>query len=390
MNIGNIVTGLMIISIIMIMTNGASATEIELKYDDGIKDGGWSIGGWTSPDPFSSAFDGGSKGQAVRFSPGSTFTINSIKVYGKKYGTDTNMRIEIWDKDKKVIYKDISKHLDHFKTSWSWSYINIPSIKVSGDFYVVLFTGSMDSSLNPTTGVWIGSDITSPTGRSYVVDNYNVLTWNPQIPSTNWMIRTVGLGSIQQDISVTSPNGGENWIRGKANTILWSYTGDPGKNVKIELLKAGIFNKLISSNTLNDGYYSWLVPSDQTIGNDYKIKITSTTNSAYTDVSNNNFIINSGFITVVSPNGGEDWKQGKTHNIIWKKSGTTGPNVKIELLKAGIVNKVISWSTDNDGSYSWTIPSKQTTGSNYKIRIVSTGNPIYKDTSNNDFKISSW
>jgi len=35
------------------------------------------------------------------------------------------------------------------------------------------------------------------------------------------------------------PNGGENWIRGKAYTITWNYTGNPGTYVKIELLKNG-------------------------------------------------------------------------------------------------------------------------------------------------------
>lgn|GEM_PF-6281533 len=40
------------------------------------------------------------------------------------------------------------------------------------------------------------------------------------------------------------------------------------------------------------------------------------------------------------------------------------------------------------GSYNWTIPSSQQTGSNYKIKITSTANGSYTDTSNGNFSIN--
>ncbi len=94
-------------------------------------------------------------------------------------------------------------------------------------------------------------------------------------------------------------------------------------------------------------------------------------------------------ITVVSPNGGENWKRGTTHTISWSRIGNTGTYVKIELLKGTNVNRIISSSTANDGSYSWYVPTIQTPGIDYKVRITSTNNPIYKDTSNSNFIISS-
>lgn len=92
-------------------------------------------------------------------------------------------------------------------------------------------------------------------------------------------------------------------------------------------------------------------------------------------------------ITVTSPNGGENWKTGSTHAITWTVVGNTGANVKIELLK-GTSATTIKSSTANSGSYSWKIPSGQSPATNYKIRITSTTNPAYTDTSNNNFQIS--
>ncbi|HWR98272.1 MAG TPA: PKD domain-containing protein, partial [Candidatus Methanoperedens sp.] len=101
--------------------------------------------------------------------------------------------------------------------------------------------------------------------------------------------------AFAQAIVVTVPNGGESWRRGSTYTITWTYAGNPGAAVKIELLKAGALNRTISSSTSigssGSGSFSWKVPTNQTLGSDFKIRVTSTTQSAYTDSSNANFTI---------------------------------------------------------------------------------------------------
>jgi hypothetical protein len=190
-------------------------------------------------------------------------------------------------------------------------------------------------------------------------------------------------------LTVTSPNGGETWLRGTTHTITWTKSGSPGGYVKIELLKAGVLNQIIIASTTNSGSYSWSILSTQTLGADYKIRITSTTYSEATDSSNANFAITSGSLTVTSPNGRETWLRGTTHTITWTKSGSPGDYVKIELLKAGVVNRVITTSTANDGNYDWTIPTTQTLGADYKIRITSTTYPEITDSSNANFAITT-
>jgi subtilisin family serine protease len=189
-------------------------------------------------------------------------------------------------------------------------------------------------------------------------------------------------------LEVTSPNGGEKWARGTTQAITWTSAGSPGANVKIELLKAGAVNRVISSSTANDGSYSWAIPPTQTTGSDYQVRITSTTDTGIKDTSDGNFAIKPGTLTVTVPNGGEQWARGTTHEITWTSAGNPGANVKIELLKAGILVLTISSSTANNGSYSWAIPASQTVGTNYKVRITSTTYPGVKDASDKVFAIT--
>lgn len=111
--------------------------------------------------------------------------------------------------------------------------------------------------------------------------------------------------SSSPSFTILSPNGGENWIRGTAKTIKWNYKGNPGVYIKIDLLKGGIFNRTINSSVRigsnGNGSYNWSIPLSQTLGNDYKIRITSTSNSMYKDISNNNFTISDMSTIMKSP-----------------------------------------------------------------------------------------
>jgi hypothetical protein len=192
-------------------------------------------------------------------------------------------------------------------------------------------------------------------------------------------------------LTVASPNGGQNWVRGTAHTITWTSTGSPGANVKIELLKAGVSVGVVSSSTANDGSYGWTISSTQTLGTDYKIRITSTSITSITDSSNNNFAITASAastIIVTTPNGGQTWARSSVHTITWTSAGSPGAYVKIELLKSGVSVGVVTSSTPNDGSHDWYISSTRAVGTDYKIRITSTSITSITDSSNNNFAIN--
>ena len=101
--------------------------------------------------------------------------------------------------------------------------------------------------------------------------------------------------STTPSITIIFPNGGEIWRVKTSQTIKWKYTRDPGNYVKIELLKGGSVIRILAPKVRigsnGSGSYKWKISSTQTPGNDYTIRVSSTTNSLYSDTSNNNFTI---------------------------------------------------------------------------------------------------
>jgi hypothetical protein len=193
----------------------------------------------------------------------------------------------------------------------------------------------------------------------------------------------VSIGYTTEGITVTTPNGGECWIRGNSYDITWASYGVSG-NVQIELYKGGSYYSTIVDNTVNDGSYTWNIPSGQLPGVDYQIRISSISNPAFFDFSDSDFNICSQ-IVVTAPNGGETWQIGETYDITWAPSGIGG-NVLIEYsTNSGSSWTVIDSTASDVGSYSWVIPNTPTTEGRVKITHLSC--PDDYDESDGDFTI---
>lgn len=201
-------------------------------------------------------------------------------------------------------------------------------------------------------------------------------------------------------LTVTTPNGGESWALNTRQTVRWTYTENPGSTVKIELFKNGIFRQTIAAaasiGNNGSGSFDWDISSAESPGSDYTIKITSTSFSTISDVSNSAFSLGTvpvaATIQVVTPNGGEKWKTRIQQQIRWSFTGNPGAKVKVELYKGGVFKQVISASiaigTNGAGSLNWLVPSTLAAGSDYKIKITSTTTASATDFSNQNFSIS--
>jgi hypothetical protein len=186
--------------------------------------------------------------------------------------------------------------------------------------------------------------------------------------------------------NVTYPSASNiSWRPGSSYTISW--TGFIGSYVKIELFKGSSLYYTFTSSTANDGSEVVTVPSTAAIGADYYIRITSTSNTAIYDNSDNYFAI--GLPQVTSPTASNiSWRPGYSYYINW--TGFAATNVKIELYKSSTgVYTTITSSTANTGSYYWTVPSSITQASDYWIRITSTTNTGMYDWSDNPFAIAT-
>ncbi|MBI3949522.1 MAG: hypothetical protein HY314_03600, partial [Acidobacteria bacterium] len=115
------------------------------------------------------------------------------------------------------------------------------------------------------------------------------------------------------------------------------------------------------------------------------------TNAATSDTSNAAFTISAApvnSVTVVTPNGGENWQIGSSQIISWTTSGSIA-NVKIELSRTGVAGpyEMLFPSTPNDSSEGWTVTGGATT--NAFVRISDATNAATSDTSNAAFTISA-
>jgi len=195
-------------------------------------------------------------------------------------------------------------------------------------------SGSFDSSIE--NFIFTIPELSSGTHkievRSY---NYPAGRWETAYASDSLTI------SGGTSITVVSPNGGEYWVRGRTYPIKWAKTGNPGAYVKIELLKSGVVNRVITSSTLNNGIYNWTIPSTQTEGSDFKVRITSTSNSIYTDRSNYNFQIsaqinllkNSGFESSdgIEPTYWDKYQTGTKAIFTYPEIGRTGTGKSVAI-----------------------------------------------------------
>lgn len=102
-------------------------------------------------------------------------------------------------------------------------------------------------------------------------------------------------------VTVTAPDGGENWCVDSKQDIKWKSDGID--NVKIEYSTNGgsSWNVLTASIPASTGSYTWTIPSDFTPGTTNQIRISDASKSTRNDVSNSNFTINGESIITAQP-----------------------------------------------------------------------------------------
>ncbi|MDP3244619.1 MAG: hypothetical protein Q8M83_03080, partial [bacterium] len=218
----------------------------------------------------------------------------------------------------------------------------------------------------------------------------------PNTPSTNCKVRISDVTNslfadtsnnvfsiILPKVTVTTPNGAEQWIVGATQSITW--TSSNVANVKLEYTtnNGTSWIPVITSVPAGDGSYVWTIPN--TPSTNCKVRISDVMNSLFADTSDNTFSIILPKVTVTSPNGGEQWIVGTTQNITWTSSNVV--NVKLEYTTNNGTNwnSILTSTPATAGSSVWTIPNTPTT--NCKVRISDVTNSLFADTSNSVFSI---
>lgn len=300
--------------------------------------------------------------------------------------------------------------------SYTWTVPNIPSttclIKVIDyltpckfDISNAVFTisaatpivltpnGGQSYNVGCTTGIqWNTSTFYSTVNLSYSIDNgatYTSIatnqtnngyyTWTiPNFPSTNCLVKVANYANtaiydvsdvvftILTPVTVTAPNGNENWYGCSTYNITWNkstcvtaywnifYSVDNGANW-VYVASA------LSDNGSANQSYAWTVPNTITT-TQALIKVESYYSTAYGDVSNSVFNISpSNDITITSPNGGQTIAALSTYAITWTNLPTASGQYTLQYS----INGGSSWtniiSNITGNSYNWTVPTGAST-----------------------------
>ncbi len=180
-------------------------------------------------------------------------------------------------------------------------------------------------------------------------------------------------------LQVTSPNGGETWEAGTLHPITWDYSGNGG-SVLIQLMggpQMTPINIIAPNVPANAGQFHWLIPPNQMPGDAYQVQVQllDPNGTFIGDISDAPFTITAGnpntpWITVVAPNGGEQWAAGSTQTIAWNFGNLEG-EVYIALIGANAnTQSIIAPAVPIAGhNWQWTLPATIMPGA-YKIHIV--------------------
>lgn len=127
-----------------------------------------------------------------------------------------------------------------------------------------------------------------PDGTDYTVEVRSV-----EIPgvsdNSNSPFRISGV-TLENRITVLSPNGGEVFVRGTAVQIRWDSVGQVGSSVKI-VLRRGAYTGTLFGATPNDGIHNWNIPSTYPVASGFTIEISSVDDPAIVDGSDTAFSI---------------------------------------------------------------------------------------------------
>jgi len=259
----------------------------------------------------------------------------------------------------------------------TWTSTNVVNVKI-------------DYSTN-NGGLWFNVEASVPAANgSY--------TWTiPNTPSTECLIRisdaslasrfdvSDSVFSIPDPIVVIEPNGGENWISGSQQNIIWVSQNITDVSIEYSTDNGSSWLSIIASVPAAGGSYNWTVPNISST--QCLVRISDASNPSINDVSDAVFTITNPVVTVTAPNGGEIWAVGTVKQVKWTSQDIS--HIKIE------------YSTDNGsewlviiasrlaafGSYNWTIPNTPST--QCLVRISDVSNPAVNDVSDSTFKIES-
>ena len=177
-----------------------------------------------------------------------------------------------------------------------------------------------------------------------------------------WNLMTVRSITVAaaNSISVTSPNGGENWCAGSTHNITWTSSGMTNVNISLSTDGGNTFTTSLATNVqAATGSWTWNIPTGQAVSTTYRVKVSDASDANTSDASNANFSVSPATSISSQPQSvticsGQQVQfsvtaTGSNLTYQWKKDGT---NINGATSATLTINNVQS---ANAGSYTCTV-----------------------------------
>ena len=189
--------------------------------------------------------------------------------------------------------------------------------------------------------------------------------------------------SLPDAITVTAPNGGETFYPTNAVNITWTFRNTDAVKIEYSTNNGSSWNLITASVAADTQIYLWSIPnipSTQCL-----IKV-SDLGSPLSDVSNAPFTINSAFVTLTYPNGGESFGEGTGQYIEWNSNAVATVSLEYSIDNGSTWISIGTAPATNNYA-NWVPPA----GANSQclIRISDSSTPAVSDTTDATFETTT-
>jgi photosystem II stability/assembly factor-like uncharacterized protein len=187
--------------------------------------------------------------------------------------------------------------------------------------------------------------------------------------------KSTNSGLSWTSIASTSSSWGTDIAKDDPNVVIYGTYGGSTSYLSTNAGASFITSPLSGSNSGMLAYDRATIIAHQAGGGVWKYNVTYTVPTSNAQV-----------LTVISPNGGENWSYNSVRNITWSAGNI--PNVKIDFRTSpGNPWQTIAASVQGSlGTYAWTVPNAPTTQARVRISDALDLSPV--DSSNADFLIT--
>lgn len=243
-----------------------------------------------------------------------------------------------------------------------------------------------------------GGSTWTQVGSGINAGNFTYSFTPAEVPTEQALVRvTSEQNSVRSDVSdaffriapaanivVYTPVAGDRLVRNSTSVITWQADGINKVNILYSSNGGSTWSTVINDVSAAQSSYLWTVPNQTTNQGVIELREVGGSLRARSGVFQIVDPATPGTITVLGPNGGENYTEGDPINVTWTASGV-GP-ITLSYSTNGDSGP---WTTIASGltgtSYAWTAPAVYST--HYRVRAVSTS-PIAQDRSDADFTVA--